>query len=128
MPALASLPWLVEVLERQQRYGEAETVCGELLELQRRTYGRENGLIDGLSLTIRPGERIGLIGRSGAGKSTLVNLMLRFFDLEDGKIVSVTAVNPQDGEQKLAIQVANPRQVNVVLNWFEELKRRASAR
>jgi ATP-binding cassette, subfamily B, multidrug efflux pump len=50
-------------------------------------YGRESGLIDGLSLTIRPGERIGLIGRSGAGKSTLVNLMLRFFDLEDGQIL-----------------------------------------
>src|SRR6476619_5876544 len=50
-------------------------------------YGRENGLIDGLSLTIRPGERIGRIGRSGAGKSTLVNLMLRFFDLEDGTIL-----------------------------------------
>ena len=50
-------------------------------------YGRENGLIDGLSLTIHPGERIGLIGRSGAGKSTLVNLMLRFFDLEDGAIL-----------------------------------------
>jgi ATP-binding cassette subfamily B multidrug efflux pump len=50
-------------------------------------YGRENGLIDGLSLTIHPGERIGLIGRSGAGKSTLVNLMLRFFDLEDGQIL-----------------------------------------
>jgi ATP-binding cassette, subfamily B, multidrug efflux pump len=50
-------------------------------------YGRENGLIDGLSLTIQPGERIGLIGRSGAGKSTLVNLMLRFFDLEDGQIL-----------------------------------------
>jgi ATP-binding cassette subfamily B multidrug efflux pump len=50
-------------------------------------YGRESGLIDGLSLTIHPGERIGLIGRSGAGKSTLVNLMLRFFDLEDGAIL-----------------------------------------
>src|SRR5262249_59562530 len=50
-------------------------------------YGRESGLIDGLSLTIRPGERIGLIGRSGAGKSTMVNLMLRFFDLEDGRIL-----------------------------------------
>ncbi|HEY6826199.1 MAG TPA: protein kinase [Gemmatimonadaceae bacterium] len=53
----------------------------------------------------------------------------RTFDvLPDGKIVSVTAINPQGGGDKLAIQVANPRQVNVVLNWFEELKRRAPAR
>ena len=50
-------------------------------------YGRESGLIDGLSLIVRPGERIGLVGRSGAGKSTLVNLLLRFFDLEDGRIL-----------------------------------------
>jgi ATP-binding cassette subfamily B multidrug efflux pump len=50
-------------------------------------YGRENGLIDGLTLTVKPGERIGLVGRSGAGKSTLVNLLLRFFDLEDGRIL-----------------------------------------
>jgi len=50
-------------------------------------YGRESGLIDGLSLKVHAGERIGLVGRSGAGKSTLVNLMLRFFDLEDGQIL-----------------------------------------
>jgi ATP-binding cassette subfamily B multidrug efflux pump len=50
-------------------------------------YGRESGLIDGLSLKVSAGERIGLVGRSGAGKSTLVNLMLRFFDLEDGEIL-----------------------------------------
>jgi ATP-binding cassette subfamily B multidrug efflux pump len=50
-------------------------------------YGRESGLIDGLSLKVAAGERIGLVGRSGAGKSTLVNLMLRFFDLEDGQIL-----------------------------------------
>jgi ATP-binding cassette subfamily B multidrug efflux pump len=50
-------------------------------------YGRETGLIDGLTLTVEPGERIGLIGRSGAGKSTLVNLLLRFFDIEDGRIL-----------------------------------------
>jgi ATP-binding cassette, subfamily B, multidrug efflux pump len=49
-------------------------------------YGRENGLIDGLTLKVRAGERIGLVGRSGAGKSTLVNLLLRFFALEDGRI------------------------------------------
>jgi ATP-binding cassette, subfamily B, multidrug efflux pump len=50
-------------------------------------YGRDQSVIDGLSLTIRPGEKIGLIGRSGAGKSTLVNLLLRFFDLEKGRIL-----------------------------------------
>jgi ATP-binding cassette, subfamily B, multidrug efflux pump len=44
-------------------------------------------VIAGLNLTVRPGEKIGLIGRSGAGKSTLVNLMLRFFDLEGGRIL-----------------------------------------
>src|SRR5205823_7048227 len=44
-------------------------------------------VIDGLTLTVRAGEKIGLIGRSGAGKSTLVNLLLRFFDLEGGRIV-----------------------------------------
>jgi ATP-binding cassette subfamily B multidrug efflux pump len=49
--------------------------------------GRPFAVIDGLTLTVKPGEKIGLIGRSGAGKSTLVNLLLRFFDLEGGRIV-----------------------------------------
>jgi ATP-binding cassette subfamily B multidrug efflux pump len=49
--------------------------------------GRPYAVIDGLSLTVAPGEKIGLIGRSGAGKSTLVNLLLRFFDLEGGRIL-----------------------------------------
>jgi ATP-binding cassette subfamily B multidrug efflux pump len=50
-------------------------------------YGREAGLIKGLTLTVRPGEKIGLVGRSGAGKTTLVNILLRFHDLEDGRIL-----------------------------------------
>ena len=50
-------------------------------------YGRQGGIIENLSLTIRPGERIGLVGRSGAGKSTLVNLLLRFYDLQGGRIL-----------------------------------------
>jgi len=50
-------------------------------------YGRASGVIEGLTLKVAPGEKIGLIGRSGAGKSTLVNLLLRFFDLEDGRIL-----------------------------------------
>ena len=44
-------------------------------------------IIRDLSLTIRPGEKVGLVGRSGAGKSTLVNLLLRFYDLEGGRIL-----------------------------------------
>jgi ATP-binding cassette, subfamily B, multidrug efflux pump len=50
-------------------------------------YGRQSGLIDGLTLKVRAGEKSGLVGRSGAGKSTLVNLLLRFFDLEGGRIL-----------------------------------------
>jgi ATP-binding cassette subfamily B multidrug efflux pump len=50
-------------------------------------YGREGGVIEGLDLVIRPGEKVGLVGRSGAGKSTLVNLLLRFYDPEAGRIL-----------------------------------------
>jgi ATP-binding cassette subfamily B multidrug efflux pump len=50
-------------------------------------YGRETGLLRDFNLVIRPGEKIGLVGRSGAGKSTVVNLLLRFFQLEGGSIL-----------------------------------------
>ncbi len=50
-------------------------------------YGRETGVLKNFNLTIEPGEKIGLVGRSGAGKSTVVNLLLRFFQLEEGAIV-----------------------------------------
>ncbi|MGO3768243.1 MAG: ABC transporter ATP-binding protein, partial [Vreelandella alkaliphila] len=49
--------------------------------------GESKNVFDGLSLTIKPGEKIGLIGRSGAGKSTLANLLLRFYDLQGGRIL-----------------------------------------
>ena len=50
-------------------------------------YGGEKKVIEHLSLTIKPGEKIGLVGRSGAGKSTIVNLLLRFYDVEGGRIL-----------------------------------------
>jgi ATP-binding cassette subfamily B multidrug efflux pump len=49
-------------------------------------YGKGQGVIEDLSLAIKPGEKIGLVGRSGAGKTTLANLLLRFYDLEGGAI------------------------------------------
>ena len=50
-------------------------------------YGRRSGGLDRVSLTISPGEKVGLVGRSGAGKSTLVKLLLRFYDPEQGRIL-----------------------------------------
>ncbi|MDB5927292.1 MAG: transporter related protein [Betaproteobacteria bacterium] len=53
------------------------------------SYGRSDAsaVLDRLNFTIRPGERVGLVGRSGAGKSTLVNLLLRFYEPEQGRIL-----------------------------------------
>lgn len=48
--------------------------------------GKDGTVIENFNLEIRPGEKVGLVGRSGAGKSTLVNLMLRLFDVESGSI------------------------------------------
>lgn len=56
-------------------YGKSETETGKAPVLKK------------LDLNIRPGEKVGLVGRSGAGKSTLVNLLLRFYDVESGKIL-----------------------------------------
>ncbi len=66
-----------------------EVSRGEIrFENVRFTYGRPDAVpvLDRLSFSIRPGERVGLVGRSGAGKSTLVNLLLRFYELEHGSI------------------------------------------
>ncbi|HKS85643.1 MAG TPA: ABC transporter ATP-binding protein [Pseudolabrys sp.] len=70
-------------------------------------YGRQSGLIDGLTLDVRPGEKIGLVGRSGAGKSTLVNLLLRFFDLEGGRILidgqDISAVSQESLRTQISV-------------------------
>jgi ATP-binding cassette subfamily B multidrug efflux pump len=59
------------------------------------SFGYKEGgkrVVDELMLTVKPGERVGLVGRSGAGKSTLVNLLLRFHDVQGGRI----AIDGQD--------------------------------
>ncbi len=50
-------------------------------------YGGEKGVIEKLTLDVKPGEKVGLVGRSGAGKSTLINVLLRLYDLEGGRIL-----------------------------------------
>jgi len=80
-----SLPRLVE-----DRPGAKALVVakGEIVfDHVRFHYGNKKGVIEDLSLTIRPGEKVGIVGRSGAGKSTLVNLLLRFYDIEGGRIL-----------------------------------------
>ncbi|MBX2883049.1 MAG: ABC transporter ATP-binding protein/permease [Granulosicoccus sp.] len=65
------------------------SVQGARIELQKVShhYGKGSGGLDEVSLVINPGEKVGLVGRSGAGKSSLVNLLLRFRDVEQGKIL-----------------------------------------
>lgn len=63
-------------------------------------------VIDQLELTIKPGEKIGLVGRSGAGKSTLVNLLLRFYDVERGQILIDGQDISQVTQESLRRQIA----------------------
>jgi ATP-binding cassette subfamily B multidrug efflux pump len=80
-----SLPRLVEDKPNAK---ELEVHKGEIrFDDIRFHYGKQKGVIEGLSLTVKPGEKVGIVGRSGAGKSTLVNLLLRFYDLEGGRIL-----------------------------------------
>ena len=64
-------------------------------------------MLHGIDLTIAPGERIGLIGPSGAGKSTLVNLLLRFYELETGRILidgqDIAAVTQESLRARIAM-------------------------
>src|SRR5499425_1612200 len=69
-------------------------------------YGRETGVLEGFSLTVRAGEKIGLVGRSGAGKSTVVNLLLRFFDLEGGRILIDGHDISQTTQESLRAQIS----------------------
>lgn len=70
-------------------------------------YGRDTGAIERLKLDISGGEKIGLVGRSGAGKTTLTNLLLRLYDVEDGRILidgtDITSVRQESLRQHIGV-------------------------
>ncbi len=83
------LETIAQPIQLTDASGAGELVVGRgeiALDRVSHHYGRGSGGLREISLTIRPGEKVGLVGRSGAGKSTLVNLILRFFDTEAGAI------------------------------------------
>jgi ATP-binding cassette subfamily B multidrug efflux pump len=84
---LATIAKPREVVDRPQARPLAVTQGRIEFDHIRFHYGKGGGVIDDFSLTIEPGEKIGLVGRSGAGKSTLVHLLLRFHDVEAGRIL-----------------------------------------
>ncbi|OOY14009.1 MAG: ABC transporter ATP-binding protein [Rhodobacteraceae bacterium] len=70
-------------------------------------YGRQSGGVEGIDLTIRAGERIGIVGASGAGKSTLVSLLLRLYDAEKGAVLidgtDIRTVTQESLRQQIAM-------------------------
>ncbi|WP_108813345.1 ABC transporter ATP-binding protein [Loktanella sp. Alg231-35] len=80
------------------------------------SYGGGPGGLDGVSLTVNPGEKLGLVGASGAGKSTLVALLLRLYDAEDGSI-AIDGMNVCDVTQEsLRRQIAMVTQETAMFN------------
>ncbi len=84
MPVMTTPPTITDRSDAADltiRHGEIR------FENVRFAYKTGKPVIDDLSLTIRPGEKVGLVGLSGAGKTTLANLLLRFYDIQDGAIL-----------------------------------------
>ncbi|MGO6684900.1 ABC transporter ATP-binding protein [Rhizobium leguminosarum] len=83
MPVMTTPPTIIDRTDAKNLVVER----GEIrFENVRFAYKSGKPVIDDLSLTVRPGEKVGLVGLSGAGKTTLVSLLLRFYDIEDGAI------------------------------------------
>ncbi|MGR9421537.1 ABC transporter ATP-binding protein [Rhizobium leguminosarum] len=99
MPVMTTPPTITD----RPDAAELTVSRGEIhFENVRFAYKSGKPVIDDLSLTVRPGEKVGLVGLSGAGKTTLVSLLLRFYDIEDGAILI-------DGQEIRAVTQASLR-------------------
>ncbi|MEZ5777254.1 MAG: ABC transporter ATP-binding protein [Paracoccaceae bacterium] len=79
-------------------------------------YGRRKGGLDGVTLSVKPGEKIGIVGASGAGKSTLVALLLRLYDAENGRILVDGHDVKEVTQESLRRQIAMVTQETAMFN------------
>jgi ATP-binding cassette subfamily B protein len=79
-------------------------------------YGREDNGVQGISLTVNPGERLGIVGASGAGKSTLVALLLRLYDVDKGAVRVGRQDVRQTSEEDLRRQIGMVTQDTAMFN------------
>ena len=96
---------ITDVAEAQSLVVSAGNVQFEAVDF---SYGLKTPVLQALNLTIKSGEKVGLVGRSGAGKSTIVNLLLRFYDVEQGRILI------DDRDIKLVTQNSLRSQIGMV--------------
>lgn len=79
-------------------------------------YGREAGGVSDLTLDVKPGEKLGIVGASGAGKSTLVALLLRLYDAEDGRVMLDDCDVRDVTQESLRRQIAMVTQETAMFN------------
>jgi len=103
---------IAQPLQLVDRAGAQSLAVGEgriVFDDVRFGYGRESGVLDRFTLAIRPGEKIGLVGRSGAGKSTVINLVARLFDVDAGSILI-------DGQDLREVTLTSLRQAIAIVS------------